>query len=116
MSRWGWGRRARDARGRSVATPGNYLVDDREVSSGAAVRPRASRPSPHPQRDTDLCRNSLGVFQLAPRVHLAPMNDEGDVAEMPDVGERVGVEDEQVGDGAGGDRPRAVEIEHPRGR
>src|ERR687888_2406914 len=59
MSRWGWGRRARDARGRSVGTPGNYLVDDREVSRGAAVRPRASRPSPHPQRDTDLCRHSL---------------------------------------------------------
>src|ERR687888_2104060 len=59
MSRWGWGRRARHARGRSVGTPGNYLVDDREVSRGAAVRPRASRPSPHPQRDTDLCRGSL---------------------------------------------------------
>src|ERR687888_659149 len=59
MSRWGRGRRARDARGRSVGTPGNYLVDDREVSRGAAVRPRASRPSPHPQRDTDLCRHSL---------------------------------------------------------
>src|SRR5205085_5918252 len=57
---------------------------------------------------------SLLVLELVPRVRLAPVHDEGDVAEKANVGERVGVQDEQVRHGAGSDCAGAVEAEDSR--
>src|SRR5205807_8468138 len=53
----------------------------------------------------------LLVFQLVPRIHLTPAHHQGDLSDVADVGERIGVQHHQVRRGSSDDGAGAVEPE-----
>src|SRR5439155_22681034 len=115
----------------------NLVSHSRSAFADSDVKPRRSpmvegaRPSRAPRpsassRRADRRMNAKPrvkegmvalILELVPSVHLAPAHDQRDPAQVADVGQRIGVEHDQVGRGAAGDRARSVEPEGPpRGR
>src|SRR6266513_5211613 len=93
----GAGARARSRMPRPQAAIGRALMSIRTEPRGRVVGGAGGGP--------------LLVFQLVPRVHLTPAHHQGDLSDVADVGERIGVQHHQVRRGSGADGTRAVEPE-----
>src|SRR6267143_903914 len=120
---------ARNLASHSRWTLADSAVKPRSAPAGEGARARSRIPRPQAAIGRVLTRirtkprgrvgGQLLVFQLVPRVHLTPAYHQGDLSDVADVGQRIGVQHDQVGRGAGGDGARAVEPECPscgRGR
>src|SRR6266550_3324008 len=93
------------------------------VAAGARARSRMPRPQAAIGRALMRIRTEprgrvvggpggpLLVFQLVPRVHLTPAHHQGDLSDVADVGEGIGVQHHQVRRGSSDDGAGAVEPE-----
>src|SRR2546427_12799538 len=97
---------ARNLVSQSRWTLADSAVKPRRSPLGAGARARSRIPRPQAAIGRALRRirteprarvgGALLVCQLTPRVHLTPAHHQGDVSDVTDVGERIGVQDDQV--------------------
>src|SRR5881296_4633894 len=117
---------ARNLASQSRWTLADSAVKPRRSPVGAGARARSRMPRPQAAIGRALMRirteprgrvvggaggGPLLVFQLVPRVHLTPAHHQGDLSDVADVGERIGVQYHQVRRGSGADGTGAVEPE-----
>src|SRR3989442_9726232 len=99
---------ARNLASQSRWTLADSAVKPRRSPVGAGARARSRMPRPQAAIGRALMRIRTGprgrvvggglllVFQLVPRVHLTPAHHQGDLSDVADVGERIGVPHHQV--------------------
>src|SRR5437867_7571739 len=108
---------ARNLASQSRWTLADSAVKPRRSPVGAGARARSRMPRPQAAIGRALMRIRTGprgrvvggaggpllVFQLVPRIQLTPAHHQGDLSDVADVSERIGVQDHQVRRGSSDD-------------